>query len=70
MKKLLILSILAFGLVGCEKCKKSIEYDNTWANHGYTIITKVVQIEGHKYIILCGSHAGTIIHAESCDCRK
>lgn len=70
MKKLLILFILALGLTGCIKYEETPEYDNAWANHGYTIITKVVQIEGHKYIILCGSHAGTIIHAESCDCKK
>lgn len=70
MKKLLIIPILMFGLTGCIKCEVTPEYDNAWANHGYSMMTKVVQIEGHKYIILCRSHAGTIIHAESCDCRK
>ena len=70
MKKFLILPILVFGLTGCIKCTETPEYDNAWSNHGNCITTKVVQIEGHKYIIMDGLYSGGIIHAESCDCRK
>jgi hypothetical protein len=71
MKKLLILPILMFGLTGCSKCEDAPEkYDDTWAAHGKCITTKVIQIEGHKYIIFSGYNSGTIIHAESCDCKK
>ena len=70
MKKLLILPILMFGLTGCIKCEETPEYDNAWAMHSCSMMTKVVQIEGHRYIILRGPYAGTIIHAESCDCKK
>jgi hypothetical protein len=70
MKKLFILPILMLSLAGCIKCEETPEYDNAWAKHGNCIITKVIRIEGHRYIILCGSYAGTIIHAESCDCKK
>ena len=31
--------------------------------------TKVVEIEGHKYIILTGYHMGSIVHAASCPCN-
>ena len=70
MKKLFILPILMFGLAGCIKCEEALEYDNAWAMHGGGVLTKVVQIEGHKYIIVRGTYSGNIIHAESCDCKK
>jgi hypothetical protein len=70
MKKLFILPILMLGLTGCIKCEETPEYDNAWAMHGYCTMTTVVQIDGHKYIILRGTYAGNIIHAESCDCKK
>ena len=70
MKKLLILPILMFGLAGCIKWEETPEYDNAWAMHCDGILTKVVQIDGHKYIILRGTYGGDIIHAESCDCKK
>ena len=70
MKKLFILTILTLGLAGCIKCEETPEYDNAWATHSGGMLTKVVQIEGHKYIILRGPYGGNIIHAESCDCKK
>jgi uncharacterized protein YcfL len=70
MKKLFILPILMLSLTGCNQCKETPEYDNAWAMYGSSIMTKVVQIEGHRYIVLRGTYAGTIIHAESCDCKK
>jgi hypothetical protein len=70
MKKLFILIILALGLSGCIKCEETPEYDKAWAKHGNCITTKVIQIEGHRYIILCGYYDGTIIHSESCECKK
>ncbi len=44
--------------------------NNTWISHGNCTTTKVVEIEGHKYIIMTGFKCGGIIHAESCSCKK
>jgi hypothetical protein len=44
--------------------------DNTWMPQARCVKTKVVEIEGHKYIIMAGLNCGGIIHAESCRCKK
>lgn len=44
--------------------------DNAWISHGNFTATKVVEIEGHKYVIMIGHYSGGIIHAESCGCKK
>ena len=69
---------LGFMLVGCDAPSPSSEnvsnkdkdIDNIWNSHGQCASTKVVEIEGHKYVIMIGYKCGGIIHAESCDCRK
>lgn len=50
--------------------ENAIDKYNTWILHGKDVATKVVTIEGHKYIIMDGYKCGSIIHAESCSCKK
>ena len=60
-------------LAGCGAPPSSENVSNkndTWMSHGNCTSTKVVEIEGHKYIIMVGFKSGNIIHAESCSCRK
>ena len=70
MKKMIIAVAAACALTGCIKTVDSKEADEAWTNHGDFSWTKVVEIEGHKYILMDGVYSGTIIHAESCPCRK
>jgi hypothetical protein len=59
-------------LTGCgaPPSAENASKDNTWMSHGNCTSTKVVEIEGHKYIIMTGFKCGGIIHAESCTCKK
>lgn len=61
-------------LVGCgapsSENVSNKDKDNMWNSHGQCTSTKVVKIEGHKYVIMIGYKSGGIIHAESCDCKK
>lgn len=41
-----------------------------WITYGNRVDTKVVLIEGHKYIILDTDYGADIIHAESCNCKS
>ena len=41
-----------------------------WTSHGNLVDTKIVFIEGHKYIILDTEFGANIIHAESCNCKS
>ena len=79
MKKLMfIAAMIGLGsmLVGCSDSfenapnKDVPNKDNVWISHGNCTSTKVVEIEGHKYIIMIGFKSGGIIHAESCSCKK
>ncbi len=60
-------------LAGCGASPSSENVsnkDNAWISHGIEVMTKVAEIEGHKYIIMDGYYSGGIIHAESCSCKK
>jgi major membrane immunogen (membrane-anchored lipoprotein) len=76
MKKLMFIAMISLStmLVGCGEFSYSHEdasdRDKAWMSHGNYTSTKVVEIEGHKYIIMVGFKAGNIIHAESCRCKK
>lgn len=76
MKKLMLIAMISLStmLVGCGEFSYSHEdasdRDKTWILHGRYAMTKVVEIEGHKYIIFDACHGGGIIHAESCSCKK
>lgn len=76
MKKIAIIGLilmlvgLCSILAGCYACEDAPDKDNTWISHGSDVKTKVVEIEGHRYIIMDGFYSGGIIHAESCRCRK
>ena len=70
MKKLLIVSAICAVLAGCSKVEDDKNVDNAWTYHGHDCVTKVVAIEGHKYVIMDGWYSGSIIHAASCECMN
>jgi hypothetical protein len=50
--------------------QKANDIKEPWTAHGNLSHTKVVLIEGHKYIILDTDDGANIIHAESCNCKS
>jgi hypothetical protein len=70
MKKLLFIAVFAIGFTGCQKHENGKDIDESWTKHDFFNRTKIVDIEGHKYIILNGYNSGGIIHAESCKCKN
>ena len=69
MKQLIILTVLAIVLTGCRRTESTKTTNDPWTGHGSCIYTKVVEIEGHRYVLLDGPYSGGIIHAESCQCK-
>lgn len=70
-KKMVIIAAAATAvLAGCAKIENDKDIDKAWIDHGVGCCTKVIEVEGHKYIIMDGSYSGCIIHAESCPCKK
>lgn len=57
-------------LAGCVKVECDENTDKAWLSHGKECYTKVVEVEGHKYIIMYGIYSGGIIHAASCTCMS
>lgn len=70
MKRVLVTAVLAACFAGCMKVEDDENVDGAWTHHGMDNYTKVVEIEGHKYIIMDGPYSGSIIHAASCGCMK
>ena len=70
IKKLIIIAAATAALAGCYKTEDSKDIDKAWTDHGISCVTKGVEIEGHKYIIMDGSYSGGIIHAASCECMS
>jgi major membrane immunogen (membrane-anchored lipoprotein) len=73
MKKLMFITMIGLStmLVGCSgSFEDASDRDKAWMSHGNYTGTKVIEIEGHKYIIMVGFKCGGIIHAESCGCKK
>lgn len=68
MKKLLIVPVICAVLAGCTNAEDDREINKAWICHGNVCATKVVTIEGHKYVIMDGYRSGCIIHAASCEC--
>lgn len=70
-KKITIIAAIAATaiLAGCDKVEndKNKNLGEGWCYHGIYCRTKVVEIEGHKYILMDGNGCG-IIHAASCEC--
>ena len=69
-KKMTIVAIVAIAaiLAGCDNVENDKNIDKAWNCHGMSCCTKVVEIEGHKYIIMDGPYSGSIVHAASCRC--
>ena len=57
-------------LAGCDKVECDENMDKVWLSHGKECYTKVVDVEGHKYIIMNGIYSGGIVHAASCTCMS
>ena len=70
----IIAGAAATALVGCDRVENCSRVENAkstsnaWTYHGRECCTKVVEVEGHKYILMDGYKAGGIIHAASCWC--
>lgn len=69
--KFIYICIAILALTGCSASfEDAPDKDRAWTSHGNEAATKVVEIEGHKYIIMDGFRCGCIIHAESCSCKS
>lgn len=67
----IIAGAAATALVGCGRVDGNAkDTSNAWTYHGRECCTKVIEIEGHKYIIMDGYYSGNIVHAASCGCRN
>lgn len=66
----IIVGAAATALVGCDRVENDKDIDSAWTFHGMDCHTKVVEVEGHKYIIMDSYYAGGIIHAASCRCMN
>ena len=74
-KKIIIAAIailVGWMVVGCDRVEndKYTDSDKRWCVYGFYCRTKVVEIEGHKYILMDGSSGCGIIHAASCECMN
>lgn len=72
MKKLIAIMSLASGagFCGCAKIEPDVKRDAAWTDHGACVTTKVVEIEGHKYVLASSGYGFGIVHASSCGCGK
>ena len=68
MIRKLVFGVALICVAGCSvPTKDDIDPTKDWTRHGYGVITKVTEIEGHKYIIMRGRDR-QIVHAASCPC--
>jgi hypothetical protein len=67
MKKLALVFGLAVALTSCQspevKSSKRLRIEG-----GSTL--RVVEFEGHEYIVFRSGAAGSLCHSESCPCKK
>ena len=68
----ILVGFMGLMVVGCDRVEndKYTDSDKIWCVYGFYCRTKVVEIEGHKYIIIDGSSGCGIIHAASCECMN
>lgn len=69
MKKLLFIAAFVIGFTGCQENEIDKDVDELWTRYDSFNRTRIVEIEGHDYIILNG-YSSAIIHAESCKCKS
>ena len=65
MKKILAILIMLVALLASCDGKPAEKSNNAALYYIY-----VDTIRGHEYIILNGMYLGSIIHSESCQCKK
>ena len=59
----------ALCLAGCEECEQ-VQIKEKYCNTPFEAHIYLIEIKGHDYIVLYGSHKGGITHSESCPCMK
>ena len=59
----------ALCLSGCEKYEQ-VQIKEKYCNTPFEARIYLIEIKGHDYIVLYGSHKGGITHSESCPCKK
>lgn len=72
-KKMIIIavaaaSLLLYGWRKLEDANKTT--DSASSYHGLSCYIRVIEIEGHKYILMDGTHSSAIVHAASCHCME
>lgn len=65
-----ICCVAVFILSWHRKRQDANNINESWTTHGNHVHTKIVVLEGHKYIILNRYYGVNIIHAESCNCKS
>lgn len=76
MKKLMVaIAICSMAVMtGCIRAEEAVEVKNAWnviagdTAWGSTAY-KVVEIEGHRYIVTRVQRGVSVVHAESCPCK-
>ena len=73
--RFIIVIIFALCLAGCGVNDDSAYVQSNVSNErcfkrSLTTIIYSISIEGHEYIVFDGAYKGSIIHSESCPCKK
>ena len=72
-KKMIIIVATTLLFSGCDTIEDDKNMDGAWTGHDMTCFTlaKIVEVEGHKYIVMDGPHTGVrIFHSASCSCME
>lgn len=70
---ILIILAVVFGMYATDfrdKVKSDTSPNPSWTSHGMCCMTRAVEVEGHRYIILDGMRGNGIVHAASCPCMS
>ena len=67
---IVIIAALGMYATSYRKIKPDTSPNPSWTSHGMCCMTRAVEVEGHRYIILDGMHGNGIVHAASCPCMS
>lgn len=69
---MIIIAVAAASLLlyGWSKLEDAKTEDNALTYHGLSCYIRVIEIEGHKYVLMDGTHSSAIVHAASCHCME
>lgn len=73
--RFIIVIVFALCFAGCGVNDDSASGQTNVSNERYfkrssSAIIYSISIEGHEYIVFDGAYKGSIIHSESCPCKK